>query len=156
MDNKEVPADDKESPAQKLLRKYLTDKSVLRKGQEPVRVETKPSEVEFLTEAREWLYRTLGKWEVTIEANPSSNLVIAAFPTLEDHPLFRLAPLKLSEPHFSVSINTDNPLVFSTCLADEYAYLYAAMLRSHVPSADALAWLARAKKAGWQSRFTLA
>jgi hypothetical protein len=152
--NREVPPDSNESAARKLLRAYLTSKGAKRAGEEPIPVWTHPSETEFLLQAREWLHRVLGQWEITIEANPSSNLVISAFPKLEEHPLFRLAPLDPAERAFSVSINTDNPLVFGTCVADEFAYLYHAMLRNGVPSSRALAWLERVRGAGWRSRFT--
>jgi hypothetical protein len=55
----------------------------------------------------------------------------------------------------ALSINTDNPLTFATCLADEYTHLYCALVREGVPATVAQEWLDRAREAGWRSRFTL-
>lgn len=113
----------------------------------------------MLRGAQRWLRRELGRREIMVECNPSSNLVIADYLALEDHAAFRMQPLPwMREPDGGsvlVSVNTDNPLTFASCLADEFAHLYFALLRRGVSADDALTWLARVRENGFRSRFTL-
>lgn len=117
------------------------------------------SEVAMLREAQRWLRKELGRLEITVESNPSSNLLIGDLLALEEHPAFRLQPLpSQAEPEGGpvlLSVNTDNPITFSSCLADEFAHIYHALLRKQVRAQDALLWLDRVRMNGWRSRFTL-
>ncbi len=142
-----------------LVARYLLDPGVRRRASALVEVHTDDEEREFLDQAQTWLRAQLGRLGVTIEANPSSNLVIGDFTDLREHPTFRLSPIDGSDSSSSadllpVSINSDDPLTFASCLADEYAYMEAALL-GRVPARSALAWLDRAREAGWRSRFSL-
>ena len=83
-----------------------------------------------------------------------SNLVIAGLGDLKDHPMFRLSPFNGDAQKLGVCINDDNPIIFATNLADEYAYTYAALLNAGVTSENALAWLERARQTGVNGRFT--
>jgi hypothetical protein len=145
-------------PAQ-LFYQYLTDPAVFDRGQRPVEVVAEETEAIMLRAAQRWLRGELGKREITVEANPSSNLLIADYLALEEHAAFRLQPL----PHMAapeggsvlVSVNTDNPVTFASTLADEFAHIYFALLGRGVPADQALAWLDRARENGHLSRFTL-
>ena len=143
--------------ARELLYRYLTDPGVFERGQVPIEVDVSNHEVEVLHGLQAWLCRELGRREITIESNPSSNLVIADYLELGEHAAFRLQPLLRdpTRPSVPVSVNTDNPITFASSLADEFAYLYFAMLGRGVAADDALAWLARARENGYRSRFTL-
>lgn len=142
-----------------LLYQYLTDLDTYQRGAELIDVHVDDAEVEFLARAQRWLRHQLALLGVTIESNPSSNLVIGDFADLRTHPTFRLAPLPGTDSpldgRLPVSINTDDPISFATCLADEYAHMYFALIGQGVPTRDALAWLDQARDAGWRSRFTL-
>lgn len=142
----------------RFLYRYLTDLDVFEAGYEAVPVESHPSEVAVLAAMQRHLGAALGRQEITIETNPSSNLLIGDLLRAEDHPLFRLQPLPGSAAAVGpvqVSINDDDPATFATRLADEYAYLHAALLRMNVPAQEALASIDRLRENGWQSRFTL-
>jgi hypothetical protein len=54
-----------------------------------------------------------------------------------------------------LSINVDNPLTFNSSIADEFAYIFFALLRAGASGDTASRWLDKAREAGWQSRFTL-
>lgn len=142
-----------------VLHTYLSDGEVHRRGAELIDVHVDDAEVSFLDHVQFWLRQQLALLGVTIESNPSSNLLIGDFPDLQKHPTFRLSPLPGSEApldgRLPVSINTDDPITFATCLADEYAYMYFALIGQGVPTRDALEWLGQAREAGWRSRFTL-
>ncbi len=138
---------------------FLRDPDVFARGLEGVEVECTPSEVDFLSAMQLTLRTRLARMEITIESNPSSNLLIGNFGELEDHPIFRLQPLPGHEPvggpAVLMSINSDDPLTFATCLSDEYAHLYLALQRRGVSSQQAIEWLDRLRENGWNSRFSV-
>lgn len=148
---------------------YLRDVGIFLRGQELVEVRTDEGEVAFLVDAQRWLCSHLARLEVTVESNPSSNLLIGDLLGVEDHPVLRLAeawpgasdhdshpPLqgRRSQSRLMISINSDDPITFATSLADEYAYLYFALLRRKVPASEALAWIDSRRQHGMDSRFT--
>jgi hypothetical protein len=145
--------------ADELLWRYLTCPRVFERGQRPIEVKPSKGEIAMLHEAQRWLRGVLSRMEITVESNPSSNLLIGSFFGVDEHPAFRLQPLPGSpSPSGStvlLSVNVDDPVTFASRLADEYAYLYFALLRSDVPSQDALSWLDQLRQNGWRSRFTL-
>lgn len=146
-------------PAQRLLWRYLTDEAVFARGQRPLEVVADSSEVLMLHAAQRWLRGVLGRLEIHIESNPSSNLLIGNYLAIEQHPAFRMQPLPGAQPPDGgavlLSVNTDNPLTFSSSLADEFAHIYFSLLRQNVPAKDALSWLEQVRQNGWRSRFTL-
>jgi len=147
----------KAEPTTEILMRYLVDAAVFKRGQMPVEVSTTPGEIAFLKNVQNWLRRELAAREITIESNPSSNLLIGELADLTYHPALRLQPIgNGSDVHrVLLSINTDNPITFASRLADEFAYIYYALLRSGVSASDALAWLDARRGDGWSSRFTL-
>jgi hypothetical protein len=142
-----------------LLGRYLTDPGVFERGQQKVEVTANEGEIHFLRAAQQWLRRVLGRLEITVESNPSSNLVVGDFTDLKEHPAFRLHPLASGRtPHESpvmLSVNVDDPVTFASNLANEYAHIYFALTRRGVASEEALEWLDRVREHGWRSRFTL-
>lgn len=144
--------------ARELFRRYLRDARVHARGRESVPVEADAAEVEFLTDAQRWLAGRLEALSITVETNPSSNLLIADFVDLDEHPAFRLEPLRAGDKEalgVAITINSDNPLTFATSLGDEFTYMYAGLRRAGVTGGEALAWLERVREAAWRARFTL-
>jgi hypothetical protein len=141
-----------------LLFRYLTDREVYARGQREVEVHITPGELRALADAQGFLQRMLAKLEVTIECNPTSNLLIGDLGDLASHPAFRLVPLEDATPRFGVpvSINTDNPVTFGSCLGDEFALLHHALLSRGGGATATLAWIDAAREAGMRSRFTVA
>ncbi|WP_437727663.1 hypothetical protein [Sorangium sp. So ce861] len=144
---------------QRLLLRYMTDVGVFRRGQRIELVRVNEGELGFLRAAQSWLRRELARMAITVESNPSSNLLIGDLVAVEEHPSFRIHPLPRAQAAAGVpvllSLNSDDPLTFSTAAADEYAHVYGALLRSQVASSDALSWLADRRDHGYRSRFTL-
>ncbi len=142
-----------------LLIRYLTDPEVFVRAIAPVEVRVHASETAMLIKAQKFLRRELGRLEITIESNPSSNLLIGDFVSLEEHPAFRIQPLPArrasDDGSVLLSVNTENPITFATRLADEFAYLYYALIRNGVTADDALSWIDARREDGWRSRFTL-
>lgn len=141
------------------LFRYLTDVGVYQRGKDTIEVRTSDAELAVLHAAQAYLRRLVGRMEITIETNPTSNLLIGDFADITEHPIFRLSPLRdglAEEGRVLVSVNTDDPITFATCLANEYAQLYFAMLRRGVTSEETLRFLTHVRKNGLRSRFTLA
>ncbi|MCK6682737.1 MAG: hypothetical protein L6R30_10015 [Thermoanaerobaculia bacterium] len=137
---------------------FLCGRAEWRRCREPVRVPATPEEVVFLQRAQIFVRGELQRLKVTVEANPTSNLVIGDMESFLHHPVFALAPLanQSDSTPVKVSINSDNPLTFATCLAQEYAFVLDALLRAEVSEQEAEEWIRRARENGWCSRFTLA
>src|SRR5262249_48376301 len=128
-------------------------------GQTPTQVPIGCGELKMLQQAQHWVRACLGRHEITIESNPSSNLLVADFNDLSEHPLFRLQQIEgattTAGPRVLVSINDDDPVSSATRPSDESAYVYFALLRFGIPSQDALDHVDRLRRNGWRSRFTL-
>jgi hypothetical protein len=93
---------------------------------------------------------------ITIEVNPSSNLLVAGMPNPLAQPMFRLRPLLRTERHAqAISISPDDPLTFATSVADEYAYAWAGMVvGADQPAHYARDWLEEAAACSMRARFT--
>ncbi|MEM9491194.1 MAG: hypothetical protein AAGC55_18745, partial [Myxococcota bacterium] len=120
-----------ESPARALLWRYLSDPDVFERGQQPLEIAASAAEMAAASQLQTWLRQQVASRSITVESNPTSNLLIADMVDIEHHPSFILQPLHRPGA-VPLSINTDNPLTFATCLADEYAYLYNALVAGGV------------------------
>jgi len=145
--------------ARDLLRAYLFDPAVYERGEPAIEVAMDAGEAAFALEAQRMLRTTIAHQQITIESNPSCNHLVADLDGLDQHPALALQPLPSQQselPPVLLSINTDNPIVFATRLADEYAHIYYALIRAGVSSQEALVWLEQVRTNGYRSRFTVA
>ena len=126
------------------------------RADEIVEVDTEPDS-SLLVQIQKSLAELLSRWQVTIEVNPSSNLLIGALEQPLDQPMFHLRPVEQHVAHaLPVAINADDPITFSTRLADEYAYAWAGMVvAGGISPTYARQWLDEAAETAWRSRFTL-
>jgi hypothetical protein len=134
---------------------YLTNPVVFKRGREILWIDPKEEAgaIRFLqTQLRE----KVGRMGLTIEVNPSSNLLIGNLGDVENHPLWNLCPPVSGgeAPPLSVCIGSDDPLTFATTLRQEYQLLYDALVQQG-NAEIANAWLERARSAGLNARFTL-
>lgn len=86
-------------------------------------------------EMQRLLRRRLEKQRICIEANPTSNLLIGGYAAYEELPYEKLVAEGLS-----LSLNTDDPGLFATSLAGEYAAMYSA-LSEGMGHRERLSWL---------------
>ena len=121
-----------------------------------VEVNTNPDS-SLLAQIQKNLAELLSHWQVTIEVNPSSNLFIGALRHPLDQPMFHLRPVGQHVSHaLPIAISADDPITFTTRLADEYAYAWAGMVvAGGVSPTYARQWLDEAAETSWRSRFTL-
>lgn len=142
-----------------LLRDYLRSTEVWRRGRvlEPVTLNEAPDELDALRTLQGALRKEVGTRGLTVEVNPSSNLLIGDLGRFDDHPIWRLRPLRPGDGDspVSVCIGSDDPLTFATSLPQEYQLLFDTIVLSGGSHEEALGWLEHARAAGMRARFTL-
>jgi hypothetical protein len=135
---------------------YLTDRGCFRRCKENIWVPTQ-SEVPAMEGLQRFLRQRVSSMGLTVEINPSSNLLIGNLSDLTNHPLWRMrhpdgnrdiAPLR-------VCVGSDDPITFATRLPNEYLLLHDAMINAGLGSHVADEWIESARQAGMNARFTL-
>ena len=134
----------------------IGDLSILERGRRPVRVVVDDEEVRALEALQACVHQRAAGINVTVEANPSSNLLVGDLGALRNHPILALAPVGRTSGGLRVSINSDDPLTFATSTGEEYAYMRAALESAGFPSADVASWIFERAADGLNSRFTTA
>jgi hypothetical protein len=151
--------DELEPDGRRLLRAYLSDDKVWRRGRIPADIDLRniKHEQEALIQLQQGLRRKVGRLCLTIEVNPSSNLLIGDLGNFMGHPLWRLRPVIPEDDvaPLSVCIGSDDPLTFATTLPHEYQLLFDALILMGRSHEEAMKWIDEARDAGMQSRFTL-
>lgn len=94
-------------------------------------------------EVQEKMKALVRQQQLVVEVNPSSNRVVGHMATMSDHHVFRLT---LDESYglsrvSRVTINTDDPGVFSTSLSHEFFLLGEILLKKGVPEPKVVEWL---------------
>ena len=128
---------------------------------ERIVVENLCHERELLKKAHRTLLQEVARWQVCIESNPSSNLVVGSLDGIAAQDFLARRPTKEIQKEgetLTWTINTDDPITFSTTLADEYAYAWAGMtMRANNPCdpSYARALLDESAATSMRTRFTV-
>ena len=148
-----------EDKIRELVCGYLRSTEVWRNGRvlETIGLHELEHERKALLGLQEALRKEVGGRGLTVEVNPSSNLMISDLGDLDEHPIWRLRrTIPVDEPPpLSVCIGSDDPLTFATTLSHEYQLLFDAIVRSGQSHEVALNWLDAARETGMRARFTL-
>ncbi len=139
-----------------LLFRYMIEPGTFERGQETMLVD--PSfEAGTLTMLQDELRRKMAAAGITVEINPSSNLLIGNLGDLKNHPLWRLKPPRGGDEVLPVAvcIGSDNPLTFATRTREEYQLVYDTLTLAGLSDMEARQWLEEARQSGLESRFTL-
>lgn len=124
----------------------------------PIFVELKSDEISFYKELQDNLINKVEQMGIYIETNPSSNLIIGDISSILKHPILRLNNKGLNLPDMKetcvlTSINSDDPIVFSTFVENEISYIYYALLNEGCKREDVLNWINKIRKHGINSSF---
>ena len=142
-----------------LLEEYLRSTGAWRNGRvlETITLRDLEHEREALHNLQRALRQRVGTRGLTVEVNPSSNLLIGNLGDLEEHPIWRLRPVQADDdiPPLSVCIGSDDPLTFATTLPHEYQLLFDSIVLADQSHEVALGWLDHARETGMRARFTL-
>lgn len=160
-------------PHERWIHDYLWNRSTQKRARQVIRlkvdddqgdlrIESRRTERDLLIIARRRLINEVARWQVCIESNPSSNLVVggldavgAAQDFLQQRPTGQAGG---GVQTLTWTISTDDPITFSTTLADEYAYAWAGMVLRHDNPYDpayARALLDEAAATSMRTRFTI-
>ena len=124
-------------------------------------VENLRHERDLLKQAHRTLLLEVARWQVCIESNPTSNLIVGSLDAMSAQDFLARRPTREIHEHGEIltwTISTDDPITFSTTLADEYAYAWAGMtMRAENPvdPAYARALLDEAAATSMRTRFTV-
>jgi len=117
-----------------------------------------PTEVPMLIELQKYVSHKIEQRGITVEVNPTSNSSIGEIPHLFAHPLLHLNNHGLEKPgqdsnHMSISINTDDPLIFRTTVENEISYIYYMLMDKGYSQTDVLNWIDQIRKFSFDSSF---
>lgn len=120
-----------------LCRRYHYDADIKQKGREIVPYYIDLQIIPVVEALQNRMQHTLKAAGISIECNPSSNVLIGSFYQYCDHPMFRFNRSRIRVPRWeheksadlSISINTDDQGVFDTSLESEYACVALSMER---------------------------
>lgn len=143
--------------------RYLWDRSVQARAGTVIRLPVGEdlTERDLLVMARSKVIHEVARWQVCIESNPSSNLVVGSLDAISAQDFLARRPTReapYGKETLTWTISTDDPITFSTTLADEYAYAWAGMvLRKDKPydPSYARALLDEAAATSMRTRFTI-
>ena len=92
---------------------------------------------------------------IFVEVNPTSNMIIGDIRGLSEYPITELnAPDFSSQKNFIlVSINSDDPLVFSTNVENELALMYHTLTYRGYSREKVLFWIDKVRQYGMNSSF---
>ncbi len=142
-------------PRERRLYMFLTARSAFQRGQQ-TRWVRPADEAEALEILQTHVRSRVASLGLTVEVNPTSNLLIGNMGDLQNHPMWRLrSPLNEVRPRLRISVGSDDPVVFATKLPQEFALMHDALILGGLSSDEASHWLDDAREAGMISRFTL-
>ena len=123
----------------------------------PVFVSTREY-IDLYKELQKYLISKIEKKGIYVESNPSSNTAISDIHSIFDHPVLRLnnkgLSIKDSDPTaVLISINSDDPVVFSTYAENELSYIYYELLNAGCGREEALEWIDKIRLHGINSSF---
>lgn len=149
--------DDQMNKPQDLMHEYLRSTKVWENGRawKTINISNLDHEQEALCNLQRALRQKVGTLGLTVEVNPSSNLMIAGLGLLDGHPIWRLSRPLDDIPPLSVCIGSDDPLTFATNLPHEYQLLFDTMVLAGKSHEVALGWLDKLRDSGIRGRFTL-
>lgn len=124
----------------------------------PIFVPVTETEVSLMGQLQTMLKEKVGQRGITIEVNPTSNASIGEIGGILQHPLLKLNNRGLQQPgekphHLSITINSDDPLVFHTMIENEISYIYYMLTNKGYSREDVLDWIDQIRQFGLNSSF---
>lgn len=110
-------------------------------------------EIELSGIIQHHLRRIVAEKGIVLEENPSSNTLIGEMDGILAHPICELRSNEKEYPLVMTTINTDDPSVFNSNVANEHALIYFALLHHGYTVEDALKSVDEIRKSGLLSSF---
>ncbi len=127
---------------------------IIRKCEQIDLVPVNREEIEVYQMLQDYMIYKVKQKGVYLEMNPTSNLTIGDFPQIRNHPIFKLNALQRNDRnHVMLTINSDNPAVFSTNVENEMAYIYYAAEEFGSSRSEILEWIDHIRQQGMDASF---
>lgn len=150
--------------AEYLLHLFMDDAEIAKKGAEAVEATIPKDIVDLLVEIQISLRKEVQARGITVECNPTSNLVIGPFERYSEHPMFIMNRPMFSDDNSDINITicTDNKGIMATSIENEYSLIAAAMSKPDPynplfkPSTqdNIIAYLKKIQENSWNFRFS--
>lgn len=132
--------------AYRLLQSYWFNKSVYDLGEKRIRIDLRAQRslwVELCEEVQRQVQNRVVEEMIVVEANPSANLFIGPMSCLDEHPIFNLTldPDKRLQRRVRVTVNTDNPAIYNTSLAQQFDLLAEVLTNQGQSEGEVEPWL---------------
>ena len=118
---------------------------------ENILIKPSESQAEIATQLQQFLVKKIASLGLIVEANPSSNAVIGEMDGVLMHPIYQLRSDE--SYHVMTSVNTDDPSVFCSSVANEYAQIYYTLRYHGKSTEDALKEIDLIRKIGVETSF---
>lgn len=128
------------------------------KYRHPMFVPVTETDITLMGQLQKMLKNKAGQRGITIEVNPTSNASIGEIGGILQHPLLELNNRGLQQSgeapqHLSITINSDDPLVFHTMIENEISYIYYMLTNKGFSREDVLDWIDQIRQFGLNSSF---
>lgn len=128
-----------------------------RKMQKPITVHIDKEKKRIYKEIQEEMIKIVAQKGIYVEVNPTSNTVIGESQGLFMHHVMNLNNYELVENEIKhevmVSVNSDDPMIFSTNCENELAYMYHALLEKGYSREKVIMWIDKIRQYGINSSF---
>lgn len=128
------------------------------KQHEPIFIRISDEEIRMCKELQKELRSKVENLGIYVETNPSSNLAIGDIDSVFSHPILNLnhSGLGLNDSDDAcvlTTINSDDPIIFSTNVENEIAYIYYGLLNAGCKRENVLNWIDKIRMHGINSTF---
>ncbi|MEO9591748.1 hypothetical protein [Rhodopirellula bahusiensis] len=139
-----------------LLHDFLQDRKVVEKATS-VKLIDPSNDLDFLDSLQESMRQKVASKGITVEVNPTSNVVVGNIKHLGEHPFLRLNRPNYADstPPVSIVIGSDDPLVFATNLPDEYQRVVDALADAGYSQSQIEPWIDGVRQCSLDVRNTL-
>ena len=110
-------------------------------------------EIDLTKQLQSLLRKMISENGIILEENPSSNAVIGEMDGVMSHPICNLRSKDSHDSIVIASINTDDPSVFNSNVANEHALIYFALLHHGYSVEESLQIMNEIREAGISSSF---
>ena len=127
-----------------------------RRMQQPIMVHVERENLSLYLKIQEELLRIVAQKGIFVEVNPTSNTAIGENRELFMHHIMNLNNHGLVNEHaheVMVTINSDDPLIFSTNCENELGYMYHALLSKGYSRERVIEWIDKIRQYGVDSSF---
>jgi len=141
--------------AYRMLFDYLYSTSIRSRAMEQTCIVDTKRDLPITVATQQYLRRILGRLQIFIEIQPSSNLFVGGVDGLLDQYFFqmRVPTDEDGKDVLRLAISSDDPLAFATTTQDEYGYAWAGMVVAGRSPALATEWLEDVARNSMRAKF---